>query len=315
MLRGIGPALTRYGVLVTFGILFVVFSWLRPSTFPTWGNMQVILNTAAVPVIVSIGAAIPLVMNDFDLSFASMMGLSGGAAVTLMAQHGVSPSIAIALVLALAIVVGVANGVAVAYWGASSFIITLAMASVLTGIEFAITGQKTLYSGIPASFVDLGQKQVKGLTIPVFVALALLVGVSIYQRMTVPGRWMYAIGGSIETASLAGVPVSRMRTTGFVACAVCGAVGGILLTASSAASYPQAGQPYLLPAFAAAFLGVTLFRQAQFSAMGAGVAAILLQMVAIGLIQLNQPQWAINVMHGTVLLVAVLFSRWGRRTA
>jgi len=56
-----------------------------------------------------------------------------------------------------------------------------------------------------------------------------------------------------------------------------------------------------------------VFRKPQFSVVGSVVAVVLLEMVAVGLIQLNQPRWAINVMNGIVLIVAVLFSGIGRR--
>ena len=303
----------QFGVLITFGIVLIVFSLLRPDTFPTLENARIILNTAAVPMIVAIGLTVTLVMNDFDLSIGGMIGLAGGLAVVLMAEHGVSPVLAVPIVLVAGIGVGLMNGVAIAYLGASSFIITLAMASVLTGAEFSATGQHTIFVGIPASFVGLGQDDWQGLRIPFIAALVLTALLWFLLEATVLGRYMYAIGGSPETARLAGGNVRATRTIGFIISALAATIGGMFLAASSSASYPQAGTPFLLPAFAGAFLGSTVFRKPQFSVVGSVVAVVLLEMVAVGLIQLNQPRWAINVMNGIVLIVAVLFSGIGRR--
>jgi len=292
----------QFGVLITFGIVLIVFSLLRPDTFPTLENARIILNTAAVPMIVAIGLTVTLVMNDFDLSIGGMIGLAGGLAVVLMAEHGVSPVLAVPIVLVAGIGVGLMNGVAIAYLGASSFIITLAMASVLTGAEFSATGQHTIFVGIPASFVGLGQDDWQGLRIPFIAALVLTALLWFLLEATVLGRYMYAIGGSPETARLAGGYVRANRTNGFLIFALAATICGMFPAASSSAAPPPG-----------AFLGSTVFRKPQFSVVGSVVAVVLLEMVAVGLIQLNQPRWAINVMNGIVLIVAVLFSGIGRR--
>ncbi|KKK78118.1 hypothetical protein LCGC14_2846790, partial [marine sediment metagenome] len=212
---------------------------LRPDTFPTLENARIILNTAAVPMIVAIGLTVTLVMNDFDLSIGGMIGLAGGLAVVLMAEHGVSPVLAVPIVLVAGIGVGLMNGVAIAYLGASSFIITLAMASVLTGAEFSATGQHTIFVGIPASFVGLGQDDWQGLRIPFIAALVLTALLWFLLEATVLGRYMYAIGGSPETARLAGVNVRATRTIGFIISALAATIGGMFLVSV----LPTSGDP------------------------------------------------------------------------
>lgn len=303
----------QWGVLITFVTAFVVFSLLRPSTFPTFDNIRIILNTSAVPIMVAVGVTVPLVMADFDLSFSSMLGLANGLVVVLMAQNGVPPGLAVAIVLVVGIAAGLMNGVAIAYLGGSSFIITLAMSSILSGAEIAATDQRTIIQGIPSSFINLGQADWQAVRVPFFAAAGLTGILWFLMERTVLGRHMYAVGGSPEAARLAGVNVRATRTVGLIICALMATMGGMFLVSTSAASYPLAGRPYLLPAFAGTFLGATVFRKPQFSVPGAAIAVVLLQMVAAGLIQLNQPRWSIDVMHGTVLIVAVLFAGFGRR--
>ena len=303
----------QLGVLITFAAAFVVFSLLRPSTFPTLDNMRIVLNTSAEAIVVAVAVTVPLVMNDFDLSFGSMMGLANGLVVVLMAKNGMPPGLAVPAVLVVGACAGLINGVAIAYLGGSSFIITLAMGSVLGGAEIAATNQETIFKGIPSSIKAFGTSGWEGLRSPFFMAVGLTLLLWFLMEATVLGRHMYAIGGSPETARLGGVNVRGTRTLGLIICAMMATIAGMLLVTTSAASYPAAGAPYLLPAFAGAFLGSTVFRKPQFSVPGAAIAVVLLEMIAAGLIQLNVARWSIDVMYGIVLIVAVLFAGFGRR--
>ena len=151
-----GLFLARYGVLVAFGVMLLVFTILRPSTFPTVDNAKSILVNAAPGMIVALGLTVVLVMGDFDLSIGSMVGFAAGAAIALMIYHDVGWQLAIVLVLLMALGVGIANGLLVPVFGGNSFIMTLGMATILTGLEYAFTDQATVFQGVPQGYVDLG---------------------------------------------------------------------------------------------------------------------------------------------------------------
>ena len=160
-----GLFLARYGVLVAFGVMLLVFTIARPSTFPTVDNAKSILVNAAPGMIVALGLTVVLVMGDFDLSIGSMVGFAAGAAVALMVYHGVGWQLAIVLVLLMALGVGIANGLLVPVFGGNSFIMTLGMATILTGLEYAFTDQATVFQGVapgvrrPRRQVDLRAQQ------------------------------------------------------------------------------------------------------------------------------------------------------------
>ena len=101
--------LAKYGVLVAFVVMVIVFSIAKPDTFPTWENTKNILTAAAPALIVAAGLTVPLVMQDFDLSFGAMVSLAGGAAVALMAKDDVGWALAILAGLALGLAAGVAQ--------------------------------------------------------------------------------------------------------------------------------------------------------------------------------------------------------------
>jgi ribose transport system permease protein len=307
--------LARYGVLVAFALMLVVFSLARPDTFPTLDNLKAILSTAAPALIVAAGLTVPLIMGDFDLSFGSMISLAGSTAVALMALHHTGWGIALVLALLIGVAAGLVNGFIVAYLGGSSFIITLAMGTVLTGLEFAIGKQKTIFDGVAPGYASIAQNELLGLSNMVWIAAGLAIVIWILLDLTEVGRFMYAIGGNAEASRLSGVRTRGLRLAGFVIVAVAAAVVGVILTSNSASYSPNLGASYLLPAYAGAFLGSAVLRPGQFSLPGTVIGVLFLGVIQTGLTMLNLQTFVINLVQGAILVSAVLLSRLGQRPA
>jgi ribose transport system permease protein len=301
-----------YAVLLTFVAIFVFFSFARPAVFPTWDNAVSILNASTVTVLIAAGLTPALVVNDFDLSVASMTSLGSALIVVLTAQLAVSTPLAILLVLLVALAVGCVNGLLVVAHLGSSFIVTLAVGSVLTGIEFLLTDQKTIFTGIPQSLTDIGSIGIFDVVLPLMVAVLLAAGLSTAVATTTFGRQVYAVGSNAKAARVIGIPVARVKVACMCLSALPAALAGIFISATTGNSYPSAGAPYLLPAFAAAFLGSTLFASRRFSPMGSALAAIMLQAVATGLVEMNYASWTVNAFNGLVLILAVTAAKTRR---
>jgi len=209
----------------------------------------------------------------------------------------------------------VANGFMVAFLGGSSFIITLAMGTVLTGVEFGLTSQDTVYSGFPSAFTKIAGGEFLGLSNLIWIAAVVAVIIWVLLERTEVGRYMYAIGGNAEAARLSGVRVRYLRLVGFVIVALAAAVVGLLLTSQSASYAPSLGISYLLPAFAAVFLGAAVFRPGEFNVLGTVIGVLFLGVIQTGLTMLNLETYLINLVQGGILITAVLVSRLGQRNA
>ena len=310
-----GLVLARYGVLIAFGVMLLAFSLARPSTFPTLDNAKAILINAAPGMIVALGLTIPLVMGDFDLSIGSMVGFASGAAVALMVYHDVPWQLTIVLVLAMAVGAGVANGLLIPVLGGNSFIMTLGLATVLTGAEYAFTSQAVVFQGVSQGYVDLGADSIFGLSNQVWIALVVAVILWILLDATEIGRFMYSIGGNQEAARLSGIRTRLLRTVGFVIVALTAGMVGILISAAGAGYTPNSGQYLLLPAYAGAFLGAACFRPGEFNIPGTVVGVLFLGTIGTGLTLLNLQTYLINLVQGAILIVAVLLSTVAARRA
>jgi ribose transport system permease protein len=311
--RDLSPATIagKYGLLIFFAAVIVVFSLARPNTFPTGENAEAILTLAAPSLIMAVGLTVVLVMQDFDLSFGAMIGLAGGAVTTFIATDHMGFALAIILVVLMGAAAGLVNGFMVSYLGGNSFIITLAMGTVLTGIEFALTHQQTIYSGFPPTFLKIAQGTFFGLNNQIWIALVAAVVMWALLDRTELGRYMYAIGGNQEAARLSGIRVKAFRVIGFIIVGVAAAVVGILLISLSSSYSPNGGATYLLPAFAAVFLGAAVFRPGEFNVPGTVVGVLFLGVIQTGLIMLNFETYVINLVQGGILIAAVLISRLG----
>src|SRR6185437_3076094 len=129
------------------------------------------------------------------------------------------------------------------------------------------------------------------------------------------GRRLYATGGGRQVANLAGIRTSAYVICSFIASATIAAAAGILVVASVGTGSTEVGPSYLLPAFAAGFLGATQFRPGRYNVWGTVLAVYLLATGVKGLVLMGAAVWVPEMFNGFALLVAVGaggFQRWVR---
>ncbi len=300
----------RWAVFGTYLLIVVVVFLLRRETFSEWATWQGILQQSAIPVIVVVGLTITLIGGDFDLSIGAVLGFGMALSIVFMAEVGISWPLACLLALAICAVIGVVNGVLVTRLRVNSFIGTLAMTSVVAGIDAKVTGQETISTGVPVEFADVGIQAIFGMSVAFWLAVIASIVLYVVVSHTEWGRFLYATGENSTAARLAGVRVRAIRTWGFVAAAAAAGAGGILLASQNASYYPGAGGGYLLPAYAAAFLG-TAVGAGRFGVLASVFGVIFLQTLQTGLTVLNVEPWIVLVVQGLVLVVAVMVSAFG----
>jgi ribose transport system permease protein len=317
--RGGGPAaaalgaVRKYSVFGVFVIMVIVFAAEQPGRFLTGNNIQVMLADSVVLSLAAVGLTIVLALGQFDLSFAAVIGLSG--AVAIFAMHSMHQSAGVAILLALAVgaAVGIANGAIVSFGRVPALIGTLAVSSAATGVEEAIMHQNTVSSGISQSYLNLTTKHVIGLPAHVVLLFVVIIVLWFTMSLTTVGRRIYAVGSGEEAARLSAVRTSLVKFSGFVILGVVAAVAGVVTTSQAASYYPNSGTPYLLPAYAAAFLGFSALGSRRFHPLATYFGVIFTVVLSTGLTMLNAPPWATNLSEGIVLAAAVLLVRAGRR--
>lgn len=294
--------LPKFGTLVGLVVLYVVFSALRPSTFPTGSNLLTILDQASLLGIVAGGLTICLVLGEFDLSIGYTATLGGVVATRWLGENFGLEWIILALVAGA--VVGLVNGIVVAYGRINAFIATLGTGAIVYGIVLSMTGGNAQQVNSTA-FEKLGQGKVIGIPVPVLVSAVILAVLWVVLNKTEPGRRIDAVGANSEAARLSGIRIARYRLLGFVTSGLCAAAAGIVLASELGAGYSDAGNSYLLQAFTACFLGAATLRDGEFHIVGTVVGVLIMGVAFNGLAQLGVAAYWQNIFQGTILVAAL----------
>ncbi len=304
--------LQTYGTFFGFVIMVAVFAALRPTIFLSLNNLRNITEQVAILAIVAGGMTIVMAAGDFDLSVGTLASLCGVIVADLLIKGlDVGPSIAIAL--AVGAIAGAFNGLLVAYAGLSAFVATLATMTAYRGLSLWYTGGSTLFSGLNEAFRPIGQGATGSIPNAVLIMVGVLVLAWFLLEQTTLGRRLYAIGGNAEAAFLAGINVRLLRMVAFVCSGIGAAIAGIVLTSRLFSAHPTAGEPLMLNAIAAVFLGMTMFREGEAHVPGALFGVLILGVLSNGLNLLQVNSYLQIVLTGVIIILAVLVSGLARR--
>jgi ribose transport system permease protein len=308
---------TRYSLVAALGILIVVFSILVPETFPTVINLQTTLSSQSVLLVISLGAVIALASGEFDLSIGPILGFSLAMVGWGNVTHGWPIGLVIIGVLGVSVLVGITNAFFAVRVGISSIIVTLGTGTILSGIVIALAN--TTVSGLDPGFVGLIRHQIFGIQLAFYIAIALAILLWYMLEYTPLGRYLVFVGLGRDVAMLSGIRVDAIRAGSLIAAAVLSSIAGIILAGLLNSASAGAGESFVLPAYAAAFLGSTAIRPGRFNALGTVVAVYFLVTGITGLELLGLAGWIEQIFYGTALIAAVslsvLATRMRRRLA
>jgi ribose transport system permease protein len=283
--------------------LIIIFSLWIPDVFLTHTNLINIAQSQAITAIITLGLLLPLAAGEFDLAVGQTVTASAVIAAWLM-HKGYATTPAVIGAMAAGVGIGVVNASLVVFGKINSFIATLGVSSVLIALVEYITNDVQII-GFPASFTRLGNAQPLGIPITV-VYLVVLAAFGWYLLEHTPfGRYLFAIGGGADAARLAGVRVRLYLFLAMMGSSVVAAFAGIVLTARLGAATNDMGTGYLLPAYAAAFLGATMIKRGRFNVIGSVIANYLLMVGVTGLELGGASFWVPDLFNGVALIVAV----------
>jgi ribose transport system permease protein len=307
-------SLRNASALWVFVAIFIIFSIWIPDTFLVWDTWRTLFGDQATQAIVAVALVLPLSAGAFDLAVGTELGVGAIMVAWFLADKGLGLVPAIILTILAGCVIGLASGLLIVKARVDSFIATLGISSVLLAMISWISADQQLPVPNP-TFQDIGTTQVFGISLPFFLMLGLAVIIWYVLERTAIGRRVYATGGNIDAARLAGVRTGLVIIAALVACGATVAIAGVLTTASLGAGDPTIGPSYLLPAFTAAFLGSTQFRGGRFNVWGTVIAIYVLAVGVKGLQLAGAPTWIPELFNGVALLVAVAASKFQRNAA
>jgi ribose transport system permease protein len=307
--RKLADWLERFALVLVWAATIAVFGALRPESFLTWSNFSTILGSQAVIVIITLGLIIPLTAGDYDLSIASGLTLAGTVLAVLNVRHGVSILGATLAALAVGAAVGFVNGFFVIYFRINSLIVTLGIGTFIHGITLWLGDQQTI-SGVSEGLVNaVIVARLFDVPLGFYYALALCIVIWYVFSYTALGRRLLFVGRGREVARLSGIRVDRLRWGCLVVSGIIGSMAGVIYVGTTAAADPSSGLTFLLPAFAAAFLGATSVNPGRFNPWGAMISVYFLVTGITGLSILGVSTFVQDLFYGGALVIAVMLSQ------
>lgn len=300
----------RYGIVVVFLVLIATLLLTLPQ-FRTTANLSNVLQQNSVIGIIAAAMTFAIISGGFDLSVGSGAALASVVGARLMIDAGIPFGIAGAL--AAGLLLGLVNGLLIAYAGINPFVATLGTATIVRGLIYVATNA-TPFFGVPMSFTAVGLGRTGPLPNAtwIFLAVVLVLGFTLHQTRF--GHYVYAIGGNIVAAAEMGIDVRRVKLAVYALVGASAAIAGIILTGQTASGQPQAALNYELTAITAVIVG-----GASLGGGRGGMAGTILGVFLLGLVSNALNLYGVSafwqpVATGIILVAAVGVDSYSRRS-
>ncbi len=295
-------------VLITFSTVFITPNFASP----TFLTQQ--LRIASFLGIIAAGQMAVILTGNIDLSIPWTLNLSAVIATSVMAGQDDRLLSGIGVALAVGLIVGLVNGIGVAYLRIPSMVLTLGVNAVLKGVTVVYTGSAPQFQQTPELLSKAATDVVFGF-LPIAVIIWGLVSLLHYLVLSRSGlgRKTYAVGNNEIGAYLSGVKTPHVLIMVFVLSGVLNALAGLLLAGNAGRSFNEMGEPFMLPAIAAVVVGGTSILGGSGKYMGtiAGVIIVRLLDGALNIVQV--PPAAKDITFGIVILVMLFLYGRGEK--
>ncbi|MGI9352382.1 MAG: ABC transporter permease [Rhizobiaceae bacterium] len=299
----------KFGLLAAWLSVILVLGVFQPEQMFSWNSYATMFGSNAMIIVLTLALIVPLTAGDFDLSVASTMGLSSMVLAVLNVNLGMPILIAILVSLTVGAAIGAINAYFILYFRIHSLIVTLGTGYFVNGLILWISDSGTI-AGVSMGLVNaVILYRFLGIPLGFYYVLILTIAIWYGFQHTSLGRRLLFVGRGREVARLSGVNVNQMRAGALILSGLLSAFAGILYTGMRGSADPSSALAFLLPAFAAAFLGSTSIYPGRFNAPGAFIAVLFLSTGIMGLNFLGVDSFVQNLFYGGGLVLAVSISQ------
>lgn len=305
MLQRLGPLIALLAICAGLAVM--------SRDFLTVGNVLDVTRQVSINALISFGMTLTILLGGIDLSVGSILAVASVLTALLMKAGWDAPLATLIGILAGALM-GAVNGLVIARGKVAPFIATLGLMTLLRGVALVLSNGSPI-SGFTSYFFALqGGGYVAHLVpIPVVWMLVMFVLFWFVLTKTVFGRHVYATGGNEDAARLSGVKTDGVQVVVYTISGAMAALAGMILTSRLDSAQPTAGAGYELDAITAVVLGGTSLSGGRGWIFGTLIGALLIGVLNNGLNLMGVSSFYQQVIKGSVILLAVLLDRAGKR--
>ncbi|MDO4483268.1 MAG: ABC transporter permease [Clostridia bacterium] len=288
-----------------FLILLFAITGIAAPSFLNYSNIIGCFNSSTMYTLLAVGIAFVIMTGEIDVSIGATLGLT--AAMTgLLAQNGGNIWTMLIVCVSVGAVIGLINGVGVAYFGVPSLIFTLGTNSVIRGLIFLLTDGRTVenFGGAISSYGNM----TIGLDITLYYAIAVVIVIIAHLVLTKThkGKYIIAVGDNAGGARLVGISVLGTKLIAYVLCGLFAGLGGFVFASKYGQVMTVAGNGYEMTAIAACVLGGISLSGGLGNIIGAAIGAVIMSSISRLLVFIGLPPTYDNTITGVMLIVIVV---------
>lgn len=316
---GVRDFLVKYGFILVTVISFAIFFMSQP-TFRLSTTFFSMLKYTSVVAITGLGITLSMAVGGLDLSVGAVAGMAVTLSAMTMVVYDKPMIVAVALVLLVGLVIGCLNAILIVVLKIPDLLATLASMFAIMGLKLVPVNGQSVSSGMmlengktaPGKFtdsfllIDGGKFGVIPFAVIIWGVLTVIIW--FFLTRTTWGRSMYAVGSNPEAALLAGIRVKWYRALAYIMSSFLASVSGLILASRIGQGDISAGNSLLLDSVAVALVGTSVLAMGKPNAWGTALGAFLMGVVITGLTIAGFPYYGQDVVKGSVLLLALVFS-------
>lgn len=294
-------------------LILCVFITIISPNFLSLGNFSRLLNGAAIPVVLTMGATFIILMGSIDLSVEGIIAVTAVAASMLVANDYTTAAIglwAVPIAILLGGAMGLANGLLHVKLKTPSFMTTLGVGFAGVGIATAILeGATVRISDQTFRFLSLGRLlsfgSFQGIPMAAVIALIAIAFAYVIQERTRIGRWLYAIGTDEVTARYAGIPIEKTRIVIFAVAGLFYGLGGVLSVAQFGQGHALISQGRLFTTITAVVVGGTSLSGGVGSVLNSVIGVLIVMVLTNGMVLMGIEPYVQQGVQGLLIIAAV----------
>lgn len=249
-----------------------------------------------------------IITGGIDLSVGSVIAFSSILTASAIKDYQLPVLAAVVIGIAVGTLTGLVNGILIAYVNMPAFITTMGTMTILRGLGYIYTQGYPIYD-LPQGFRAIGQGNIG--IIPVSAVILVVVAILAFMILskTVFGRHIYAVGGNIEAARMAGIRVKRVQLYVYMISGFISGIAAVVQGARVGSGLPTIGQGFEMDAIASVVIGGAAMAGGSGTILGTLLGSLILGVLDNGLSLLNVDSYVMNVISGVVVILAVLIDQ------
>lgn len=319
-------AVIKYGIFIAIVLLFIFFG-INVPVFLSIENILNILRAISLTTLIAVAITVSIPAGGLNLSAPGSTGISMAVVAGLLIWNEAPLIIAILVACAAATIIGLVVAFLTVHFKIDDLLASLGLLFVAQGLELTYERGQSIYphmllstpegfinapGTITEKFIKLGQGNIGPIPILIIIMFLVVVVVHFFFNNTKYGRFMYATGGNPEAARLAGIPINKYKTFGYLLSGFIAGIAGLLLCARLGSGQSMAANAYFLDSIAATFIGFSVLSQGKANVFGTFIGAVLMGTMTNGLTMMNVSYNAQGIYKGLILIGALLLSRMAK---